>query len=185
MKKVTILGSGNGSNFEAIVKYFSNKNIEFTCVSDKKDSFIHKRAEKQGIKSHYIPFSETYDFLKTKSQDLIVLAGYMRILPTEIIENFEMINIHPSLLPSFKGTKSIERAYNSGVKITGVTVHYVSQEVDSGKIIAQVPVKINHDEKLETLEQKIHEIEHTLYPKVINHLLFNKPLDIDIKVSYN
>lgn len=174
MKKVAVFGSGNGSNFEAIIKYFQdNKNIEFFCVSDKKDSFILERAKNLGIKNFYVPFEETYNFLKKYKFDLVVLAGYMRILPEEIVNLANIINIHPSLLPAFKGNDAIRQAYEAKETVTGVTVHYVDKEVDSGEIIAQVPVLIKDNMSLSDLEQEIHKAEHKLYPAIIEKLIFN------------
>jgi phosphoribosylamine---glycine ligase len=173
MKKIIVFGSGNGSNFEAIVKYFQGKNLEFVCVSDKKDAFILERAKKYGIQNYYVPFSQTYEFLKNQHFDLAVLAGYMRVLPKEVIELGRFINIHPSLLPAYKGKDVIKRAYEANEKVTGVTVHNVNEEVDSGEIIAQIPVTIEENMTLQALEAKIHEIEHLLYPKVIDNIIFN------------
>lgn len=177
MKKVAVFGSGNGSNFEAIVQYFKDKKdkeIEFTCISDKKDSFILERARNHSIKSYYVPFKETCSFLKEHHFDLIVLAGYMRILPKEVVELANFINIHPSLLPLYKGKDAIKRAYEDKVETTGVTVHYVNEEVDSGDIIKQVSVLIEEGMSLSMLETKIHEIEHKIYPLVIDQILFKK-----------
>jgi len=172
MKKIIVFGSGDGSNFEAIINYFINKDVEFICVSDKKEAFILERAAKFGIKAFYVPYSETYDFLKDKECDFVVLAGYMRILPKEVLELHTFINIHPSLLPKYKGKDAIKKAYENKEKITGVTVHYVSEEIDSGEIILQSSLIIENNMKLEELEEKIHEIEHYIYPKVIDYLLF-------------
>ncbi len=182
MKQVAVFGSGNGSNFEAIIQYFKGKNIEFTCISDKEDSYILQRARRYGIKAFYIPFKNSYNFLKENKNkfDLVVLAGYMRILPSEVVSLAKMINIHPSILPAFKGINSIERAYSSGVKITGVTVHYVSEEVDAGPIIAQMPVFVKDGMSLKELEQNVHEIEHKLYPLVIDNLLFGTPYELEL-----
>lgn len=177
MKKIAVFGSGNGSNFEAIAQYFQGRNdIEFVCISDKKDAFILERAKRLGIENYYIPFSETLDFLKKNAFDMVVLAGYMRILPEETVNFIKMINIHPSLLPAFKGKDVIQKAYEAGVQVTGVTVHYVNEDVDSGPIIAQTPVPIKDGMSLSELEEKIHAIEHKLYPAVLDHILFNKPL---------
>jgi phosphoribosylamine--glycine ligase len=172
MKKVIVFGSGNGSNFEAIVRYFQNKSVEFLCVSDKKDAFILERAKKFGIQTYYVPFLETYEFLINHPFDLVVLAGYMKVLPKKVIELGKFINIHPSLLPAYKGKDVIKRAYEANEQVTGVTVHNVNEEVDSGKIIAQIPVTIEKNMTLEALEEKIHETEHFLYPKVIDNVLF-------------
>lgn len=178
MKKIAVFGSGNGSNFEAIVKYFQgkNKDIEFICVSDKKNAYILERAKNLDIKSYHILFNDTLEFLKENHFDLVVLAGYMRILPKEVVEFTKIINIHPSLLPDFKGKDAIKKAYESGVKTTGVTVHYVNEEVDSGDIIAQNTVVIENKMTLEQLEEEIHRVEHNLYPKIIENLLFGESL---------
>lgn len=183
MKKVAVLGSGNGSNFQVIAEYFQGKDVEFTCISDKKDGYILERAEKLDIPAFYVPFSQTYEFFKDKNYDLIVLAGYMRILPAEVLALGNFINIHPSLLPSFKGIDAIKQAYNYGVKVTGVTVHYVCEEVDAGPIIAQVPVDIEPDMSLFQLENVIHAVEHKLYPFVIENILYDKVVDPSLKLG--
>jgi phosphoribosylglycinamide formyltransferase-1 len=178
-----VFGSGNGSNFQAIAEYFQGRDIEFTCISDKSDAFILERAKKLGIKSLHVLFSDTYDYLYNNKFDLIVLAGYMRILPPAVTKLGTIINIHPSLLPSFKGKGVIEAAYDAGVKVTGVSVHYVNEEVDSGEIIAQVPVVINEGMSLEALETEIHSIEHKLYPLVIEKILYNRKFCVDCRIS--
>lgn len=185
MIKIAVFGSGNGSNFQAIAEYFQGRTLDFTCISDKKDAFILERAKNLGIKYLHVPFKETYDFLSKNKFDLVVLAGYMRILPEDIVKSQNIINIHPSLLPSFKGKDVIEAAYNSGVKVTGVSVHYVNEEVDSGEIIAQIPVLIKDNMTLEELETEIHSIEHKLYPLVIDKLLFNRDFSVEHQVLLN
>lgn len=176
-KQIAVLGSGSGSNFEAVIQYFFDKGyndlVEFSCITDKENAYIRNRAKKLGVKSDYVPFKETYNYLRNANFDLIVLAGYMRILPVEVLNIGTFINIHPSLLPSFKGMTAIKDAYNYGVKITGVTVHYVVEEVDAGEIIAQSPVFIEPKMSFEELEQKIHQAEHALYPKVVEQLFEN------------
>jgi len=184
MKKVAVFGSGNGSNFQAIAEYFKDRDVEFTCISDRQDAFILERARKLGINRLHVPFKETYNYLNTNKFDLVVLAGYMRIFPANVVKLAKIINIHPSLLPSFKGKGVIETAYNSGVKVTGVSVHYVNEDVDSGEIIAQVPVMIKDNMTLETLETSIHAVEHKLYPLAIEKLLFNKPFCIDCMINF-
>jgi phosphoribosylglycinamide formyltransferase-1 len=123
-----------------------------------------------------VPFYETYNFLANHPYDLIVLAGYMRILPPEVVKLDNIINIHPSLLPEYKGKDAIQRAYEAKEKIIGVTVHYVNENVDEGPIIEQVKVDVEENISLESLEEQIHSIEHKIYPMVIEHLLFQTPL---------
>jgi phosphoribosylglycinamide formyltransferase-1 len=185
MIKIAVFGSGNGSNFQAIAEYFQGKDVEFTCISDKKDAFILERAKRLGIKYLHVPYKETFQYLQANKYDLVVLAGYMRILPENVVNLAKFINIHPSLLPSFKGKDVIEAAYNSGVKVTGVSVHYVNEEVDSGEIIAQVPVIIKEKMTLDELETEIHRIEHKLYPLVIDNIIFNKEINIDCSVRFS
>lgn len=177
MKRLAIMGSGNGSNFEAIVKWFEGKDIEITCLSDVEEAYILKRAQRLGIKYKYLPLEQTFEYFKTNKFDMVALAGYMRILPEEVLRLSDFVNIHPSLLPSFKGKDAIKRAFASGVKVSGITIHYVDKNVDEGKIITQYPVFITNGMHLDEFEESIHNIEHKLYPIVIEKLLENKVFD--------
>ena len=158
MKKLAIMGSGNGSNFEAIAKYFQDKDVEITCLSNVENAFILKRAEKYGIKSEFLPFKKNQEYFSKNMFDLVVLAGYMKILSDESLEEMhKVINIHPSLLPAFKGSKNaIKDAFLAGVKVSGVTVHWVISDVDGGKIIAQYPVFITNDMHFDEFEEEMH-----------------------------
>ena len=178
MYKLAIIGSGNGSNFEAIAKWFQDKNVEIICLSDVEDAFILKRAEKLGIKYQFLPFENNLEYFSENKFDLVVLAGYMQIFPENVLKKMgKVINIHPSLLPAFKGRKAIERAFLAGVKVSGVTIHYVDNKIDAGKIIAQYPVFIDNSMHLDEFETEIHEIEHRLYPIVIEKVLEDKIFD--------
>ncbi|KLO21960.1 phosphoribosylglycinamide formyltransferase [Marinitoga sp. 1197] len=181
-KKIVVLASGNGSNFEAIVKKLRNR-YEIKLISDNKKAFVLQRAINLYIDYEIVNFKDfkkredferkLFEYLKKEHPDLIVLAGFMKILPEYIVEYFnnKIINIHPSLLPAFKGLNAIKKALDYGVKYTGITVHYVNNELDGGKIIAQEVVKVEYNDSLESLEEKIHKIEHRLYPKVIDKIL--------------
>jgi phosphoribosylaminoimidazolecarboxamide formyltransferase/IMP cyclohydrolase len=187
MKRIIIFGSGSGSNFEAIAKAIKEESLPIEILyvfSENPDAYILERAKRLGIPSKVIDYKKTgsrkefnrkvFDMLKESEPfDLLVLAGYMKILPTDIVKRYygKIINIHPALLPSFPGLHAIERAFRKGVKVTGVTVHFVDEGVDTGPIIAQVPVEIEEDDTLETLEEKIHRVEHQLYIEVIKELL--------------
>ncbi len=184
--KLIVLASGNGSNFEAIVRHIRDENLPLKIthlLTDNPKAYALKRAERLGIPSKVLDYKsfdnrDEYNrallkFLKSLDFDLIVLAGYMRILPPFIVREFwrKIINIHPSLLPAFPGLHAIEKAYKYGVKVTGVTVHYVDEGVDTGPIIMQECVKIEDDDTLETLEEKIHKVEHEIYIKAIKKVL--------------
>ncbi len=180
-KKVLIFASGSGSNFEAIISYFrGDASISFELLTDKENAGVIKRAERLKVKWHYVKFIETYDFLKEREYDLYVLAGYMRILPERVLALGTFVNIHPSILPKYKGINSIERAFEARESKTGVSVHFVVPEVDSGEIIVQKIVEIKSKMTLEELETAVHKIEHEIYPPVIKNLL-----NEEYKMKYN
>lgn len=185
MKKIAIFASGSGTNFQELVNAVKSKELdaEITLlVCDKKDAFVIERAEKEDINTFLFnpkdyPNKESYESdiikeLKKSNIDFIALAGYMRILGKELLSEYKgkIINIHPSLLPSFKGKDAIKKAFDFGVKVTGVTIHWVDEGIDTGKIIEQEVVYIGND-TLEEVEEKIHKVEHKLYPKAIQKIL--------------
>jgi phosphoribosylglycinamide formyltransferase-1 len=186
MKKIAIFASGNGSNFQAIIDEIEKGNLSAeiaALVTDNPDCFAVERANYHNIpvfsfKPKNYASKEEYEkeiafFLIEKSVSLIVLAGYMRIIGTTLLKAFHnrIINIHPALLPAFPGKNGIQQAYSYGVKVYGVTVHYVDSGIDTGKIIAQDCFKIEGKETLKEIEKKIHAIEHQLYAKVIREIL--------------
>jgi len=191
VKKIVILASGKGTNFEAICKYFSKseKISIIKLITDNKEAQVVERAKILGIDYEIIDYSTfkskkefndyLFDRLKALDFDLMVLAGYMRILPGYIVRYYadKIINIHPSLLPKYPGLRSIERAYNNKEEYTGITIHYVEEEVDGGRIILQKKLKVDKNWDLEKLEEEIHKLEHQYYPQVIENLLSNSDED--------
>ena len=179
MKKLAIMGSGNGGNFDAIARWFQNKDVKMTCLSNVENARILQRAENLGVENKFLPFKDNLEYFKQNKFDLVALAGYMKILSGNVLEQMgRVLNIHPSLLPAFKGSKNaIQDAYISGVKVSGITIHMVTPDVDGGQIIAQYPVFINHDMHFDEFESSIHEVEHKLYPIVIEKTLENKVFD--------
>ena len=188
MKNIAIFASGSGTNFEAIVNAVENGAIKDSkvvlLVCDNKKAYVIERAKNHNIPSFVFKakdYSSKEEFetiivekLKALNVDLICLAGYMRYIGTVLLNNYEgkMINIHPALLPSFKGAHGIQDAFDYGVKVFGVTVHYVDSGVDSGKIIMQRGFEY-YGNDVDEVEAHIHEIEHVLYVEAINKL-FNK-----------
>lgn len=179
MKKIAVMGSGNGSNFEAIAQYFQGKDVQITCLSNVEDAFILQRAQKFGVKAEFLPFANNLEYFKQNKFDLVVLAGYMRILSDDVLNEMgKIINIHPSLLPAFKGSvNAIKDAFLAGVKVSGVSVHWVTSDIDGGEIITQYPVFITNDMHFDEFEAEIHTLEHKLYPVVIEKLLEDKVFD--------
>ncbi len=190
MINIAVLASGRGTNFEAIVKAVNRgiiKNAKVkVLITDKKDAPVRKKARRLKIREIFVDPSEfesreAFDrfivkILKKEKIGLIVLAGYMRILTPYFVRQFKnkILNIHPALLPAFKGTNAIERAYKYGVKVTGVTIHFVDEKVDHGPIVIQKPLEIKEDESLDELEERIHRLEHRLYPQAINLFIRNR-----------
>ena len=184
MKKIAILFSGNGTNLENIISTLHNKELIVTkAITNNPKAKGIERAKKYGIKVIIIehnnfPTREEFDKalvkeLKKEDLDLVVLAGFMRILTPIFTDNIKAINIHPSLLPLFKGAKAIQRSYQSDMKVAGVSIHEVTSELDGGKILAQEC--FNKDGmNFEEFENKIHQIEYRLYPQVIKKLLTDK-----------
>ena len=186
--KVVILGSGKGTNAEAIMNAASENqlaNVEIVGVlSDSQDAMILKYAKSHNIRNAFLePGEHKYRLLnegediwiKTIQElqpDLIVLAGFMRILDSKFLSIFKnkIINLHPSLLPSFPGLNSIEKEFEKKVKITGCTVHWVNEKIDEGEIIAQAPVRIMNGDDLNMVKQKVQAAEHMLLPWVIRDL---------------
>lgn len=186
MSRLTVFASGNGSNFQAIVD--SSKKGELHAqvsllVCDKEGAVAIERANKENIPVLVVSpksFASKVDYEETilkelqKYQiELIVLAGYMRLIGPTLLKAYEgkIINIHPSLLPAFQGKDAIGQALQAKVKVTGVTVHFVDEGMDTGPIIAQESVKVEDQETYESLQTKIQTIEHELYPKTIQALL--------------
>jgi phosphoribosylglycinamide formyltransferase-1 len=182
--RVGVLGSGKGSNFVAIADAIVEGSVpaEIALVlSDVPKAGILQHARQRGLPAQFIApgkfrtklddeAEQVYiEALRAAKVDLIALAGFMRVLKGEFLRAFEgrIINIHPSLLPSFPGLEAWKQALDHGVKITGCTVHYVDAGVDSGPIIAQQPVDVLDADTADSLHQRIQRAEHDLYPKCV------------------
>lgn len=186
MKKIAIFASGNGSNFEALAEACKVGDIDACVVAlvcDKPNAFVIQRAKKyphidiivvdpQEYKTKSDYEAAIISRLKLHQINLICLAGYMRIVGKKLLSVYgdRIINIHPSLLPAFKGAHAIRDAFNYGVKVFGVTIHYVDETLDGGRIIAQAPVIYNGGD-IDELEGFIHRTEHRLYIDTVKQLL--------------
>ena len=184
-----LMASGTGSNVQALIDAVNHGQIQAEIVgviSDQPQAPVIQKAQAARIDSFisqpkdYISRKEweqsILDFCQARSSDLILLAGFMRILSADFLRHYpqQVVNIHPSLLPAFPGSQGIKDAYDYGVKITGVTIHYVDDGVDTGPIIAQESLKIDPNWDLAQLESHIHQIEHQLYPATIEKLIQEK-----------
>ena len=180
--KLGVLISGSGTNLQALIDCIDNGSLDATIelvVSSRPSAQGLKRAEAAGIQTLTLS-KEIYadpltadmviaSELKRMGVDYVVMAGYMRKVGMALLEAFpnRVLNIHPALLPSFRGAHAIQDAYDYGVKVTGVTVHLANFDYDRGPIIAQEPVFVQEGWGVDELEAAIHEVEHRLYPRVI------------------
>ncbi len=184
--RIAVFCSGHGSNFQAILDAVRKKRLKADIalmVCDNPAAFALRRAAKNNVPTLLLSpkiFPERKDYeqflvhvLKSQKIDAVVLAGFMRILTPHFIQAYKgkILNIHPSLLPNFKGAHAIRDVFEARVKETGITVHLVTKDVDAGPILAQKEVKILKTDTLSSLETKIHKIEHQLYPASIQKFL--------------
>ena len=172
--RLGIMCSGNGTNFENIVRTCREDEV-VVMVHNKKKCGAAKRADKLGIPHTQISSKQEdtiIQIMQAWKVDLIVLAGWMRIVTPKLINAFpnRIINLHPSMLPKYKGLHAIERALDSGDKMTGVSVHYVNEELDGGEVILQSEVPILPGDDLDTLTKAIQRREYYLLPKAIEHV---------------
>ena len=198
MKKIGVLISGTGSNLKAIINNCNNKNINASIsfvISDNPDALGLQIAKENGIKViNFKEFKKRKDFdqallnfLSSNELDLIVLAGFMKILPRMITDKFKgrIVNIHPSILPKYPGTQTHAKVMKNKDRFHGVSIHFVNEILDSGQLIAQGIINTKPNQSESNLIKRIHKVEHLLYPKVIKYLCENKIYLEDNKVIYN
>lgn len=191
--RVGVLISGSGTNLQALIDRCADGSVDAEVViviSNKPDAFGLERARRAGIaafcidRAAYTTFSAynhaIADAMLAHRVDLVVMAGYMRLLGNEVLETFpqRVMNLHPALLPAFPGPSAIHDAFDHGVKVTGVTVHFANEKFDEGPIIAQECVAVAENDTVETLEARIHDVEHRLLPEAV-HLFAQGRLVVD------
>lgn len=183
--KIGVLLSGSGTNLAAIIDAIEDGSLNaeiVVVISSRPEAYGLVRAKEHGIatcslnKELYADPATANEIIATElvraGAEYVVMAGYMRKLTDEVLQAFpdKVLNLHPALLPSFMGAHAIEEAFDAGVKVTGITVHFANAEYDKGPIIAQRAVEVCEDDTLESLEARIHEAEHALYPEVLRWL---------------
>ncbi|MCF6201597.1 MAG: phosphoribosylglycinamide formyltransferase [Hydrogenimonas sp.] len=186
IKKVAVLFSGKGSNLEKLIETLHKKSFpqaatEIVPITNNPDAKGIDAAKMHGLETVVVDhreFASREEFdaklvesIESLGADLVVMAGFMRIVTPIFTSSIKAINLHPSLLPLFKGANAIEESFKSGMKVGGVTVHWVDSTLDGGKIIAQECVKIEPSDTLQSYTQKIKSLEHTILPKTVAKLL--------------
>ena len=170
--KLGVMCSGNGTNFENILRT-CNKDEVVLMITNKKKCGAIKRARKFGVPYCYINYKEEDQMIKLFEAwhvDLIILAGYMRVIKNPAAFPAPIINVHPSLLPKYKGLHAVEQAMEAGEEQTGCTVHYVNEELDGGEIILQKEVPILSEDTVESLTKAIQRMEYAILPAAIEHV---------------
>jgi len=191
-KKIVVFASGSGSNAENIIRYFNNSGTAevVSVLSNKRSAPVLEKAHKLNVTPLYFDRDAFYNtnevlhILEDTNPDLIVLAGFLWLFPANIIQNFpnKVINLHPALLPRYGGKGMFGSNVHKAVlanneKETGITIHYVNEKYDDGQIIFQKAFPISSNETLTSLTEKIHELEHRHFPKVIEDLLESSSID--------
>lgn len=183
MARVAVLASGVGTNLQVLLDDPNVGRSIALVVSDRPQARALERARRAGVQTVVVEPSgfddrASYDealttLLVDEEIDVVVLAGFMRVLGTDLVSRFEnrIVNVHPSLLPSFPGGHSVAEALEWGVKLTGVTVHFVDEQVDHGPVIAQESLQVLPDDDWDSLEQRVHEVEHRLLPMVVKAMI--------------
>jgi phosphoribosylglycinamide formyltransferase-1 len=190
MRNIAIFASGSGTNAENIIKYFSTRNTAKVCLvlSNKRQAQVLKRAEDNGIRTVFFEHKEFYvtgkvlRYLVLYKIDFIVLAGFLWLVPENIIEQYpgRIINIHPALLPSYGGKGMYGEAVHKAIienkeAQSGITIHYVNKLYDKGDIIFQTKVAVDPSDSPSTLAEKVHALEYLHYPKIIEDLVVKLP----------
>lgn len=176
-KRIAVLVSGSGTNLQALLDADCLGGQIVLVGADRPDAYGLVRAERAGIDTLVVPFAgyrardewdaDLFARVAKYAPDLVVLAGFMRILHARWLKRWPMLNTHPSLLPSFPGAHAVRDALAYGVKVTGATVHFVIEEVDAGPIVLQEPVQVSPDDTEDTLHERIKSVEHRLLPQAV------------------
>ncbi|MBE0637983.1 MAG: phosphoribosylglycinamide formyltransferase [Bacteroidales bacterium] len=189
MKRIAIFASGNGSNAQRIAEYFTGNNaVEVAMIlSNRQDAFVLKRANRLGIparvfdRSSFYKTDEVLEWLVEAKIDLIVLAGFLWLVPSNLVAAYpnRILNIHPALLPGYGGKGMYgdivhKAVIDAGETESGITIHFVDEKYDHGNIIFQATCKIEAGDTPEKLAHKVHQLEHKHYPKVIEHVLYDR-----------
>lgn len=189
MIPVVVFISGNGSNLQKLIDECHLKTIEIVCViSDEPDAYGLERARVANIGTlvaRQLPSEdrEAYsgrlaDLTNVFSPELVIFAGFMKIMKPVFVNAFTIVNIHPSLLPKFPGLNTHQRALDAGETVHGITIHLVDEGVDTGRILHQAKCPIYPEDNAESLEHRVHHLEHLYYPKVIDELVLQIQMDV-------
>jgi phosphoribosylglycinamide formyltransferase 1 len=188
VRRIAVFASGSGTNAQNIIEYFAdNQYIDVSCIlSNKPTAFVVTRARNLGIEATVFNREQFYDstrvvdYLKDKHIDLVVLAGFLWLVPPLLINNFPVINIHPALLPKYGGKNMYGDYVHQAVlqnkeKVSGITIHYVNEKYDDGAIIFQTTCPVEMSDSVDSLANKVHQLEYKYYPMIIEKVINSLP----------
>jgi phosphoribosylglycinamide formyltransferase 1 len=187
-RRIAVFASGSGTNAQNIIDYFAdNQHIEVSCLlSNKPNAYALTRAKNLGVEAICFTREQFYqtpwvvDYLKDIDIDLIVLAGFLWLIPPILIDNFPIINIHPALLPKYGGKNMFGDNVHQAVlqnkeKVSGITIHYVNEKYDDGAIIFQTTCPVEVTDTVDSLANKVHQLEYKYYPQIIEQVINSLP----------
>ena len=178
MKDLAILSSGKFEEYNSILEYFKGKDVKITCICTDFKSDVYDLAKAfENVKVQCVSAGELFKYFSENTFNLVAVRNCSEELKPPVLNTNKFINLHQSLLPSFSGNDALFRAFNSGVKVTGITVHYLTSNIDGGKIITQYPILISNLMHFDELQKETAALENKIYPIVIEKILQDKVFD--------
>lgn len=185
MFKVALLGSKSDHLIEPIKTFFKGKDVELVCLSNYENSDFLQKAKCLNLEYKYLSNEKNFEYFSSHNFDIVAVCGYDEIIKKDVLETGKFINLHESLLPAFKGDDALYRSFSAGVKVSGVTIHYLSDENYNGEIIAQYPVLIGNLTHFDEYKEEMYAVEKMLYPIVIEKLLKDEVFDFSDLINSN
>lgn len=185
MFKVALLGSKSDHLIDPIKTFFKGKDVELVCLSNDEHSDFLQKAKSLDLQYKYLSNEKNFEYFSSHNFDIVAVCGYDEILKEDVLKTGKFINIHESLLPAFKGDDALYRSFSAGVKVSGVTIHYLNDENFYGKIIAQYPVLIGNLTHFDEYKEEMYSVEKMLYPIVIDKLLKDEVFDFSDLINSN
>lgn len=185
MFKIALLGSKSDFLIEPMYNFFKDKDVDIVFLSNNEHSDFLQKAKSLDLQYKYLSNEKNFEYFSSHNFDIVAVCGYDEIIKKDVLETGRFINLHESLLPAFKGTDALYRSFSAGVKVSGVTIHYLSDENYNGEIIAQYPVLIGNLTHFDEYKEEMYAVEKMLYPIVIEKLLKDEVFDFSDLINSN
>lgn len=185
MFKVALLGSKSDYLIEAISNFFKDKDVDIVCLSNDEHSDFLQKAKSLDLQYKYLSNEKNFEYFSSHNFDIVAVYAYDERIREDVLKTGKFINLHESLLPAFKGDDALYRSFSAGVKVSGVTIHYLSDENYNGEIIAQYPILIGNLTHFDEYKEEMYAVEKMLYPIVIEKLLKDEVFDFSDLINSN